>query len=266
MRTPTISLLGFAAALVAGAAPAVADDSITLHAHQPKAGEKWTEEKTEVSVLTADTGTKKVPVSSNKSLKKSVEVTKVSKDTITEEKVTYGAITETSKVDGKDKAVPAKPFANKGYKLSAGTPVTVEALSGTASKDEVEAIRKEEKHFGKADRMDKLLDGKTFKKGVAVKLPSDELAKAFADDDNFKSAEMSLTYKGTTGNIATFDVTLKMDGQNAAGKLEMDTAGTITYDIKTSSPVDMKVKGTLKATGGKVPLDGTIEISEHRAM
>lgn len=266
MRTPTISLLGFAAALVAGAAPAVADDSITLHAHQPKAGEKWTEEKVEITAVTVDANGKKVPVDGKKTLKKSVEVTKVSKDAITEEKVTYGAVTETSKVGGTDKPVPEKAFANKGYKLAAGTPVAVEALKGTASKDEVEAVRKEEKHFGKADRMDKLLDGKTFKKGVAVKLPSDEIAKAFADDDSVKSAEMSLTYKGTTGNIATFDVTLKMAGDTPNGHVVMDTAGTVTYDIKASSPVDMKVKGSLKLTGGKFPADGTIELTEHRTL
>jgi len=239
---------------------AIADDSVTLHYTGPKAGDKWTDDKGTSGTFDVTAGGNKMKISNESSEKLTIEVTKVKDGAVAEEKVSYTSFTEKQSMGGKDNS-KTSPVVGKSYTVAAGSPITVTAASGKAGDDEVDVVRKDQKKVGKPDKMGKLLDGKSFTKDKKVDLPKAELAEALGDSD-MKAASMTMTYRGTTGGMASFDVTLDMEGDANGMHMTANLAGTLKVDPKNVQYGILDVKGAIKGTG-KATLDGTM--SMHQA-
>jgi hypothetical protein len=239
---------------------AYADDSVTLHFTAPKAGDKWTDDKSSSSSFDVNVNGTKAKVTEDASEKETVEVTKVKDGAVTEEKVSYSAFAQKQSMGGKDKPA-AVDLTGKSYTVTAGTPNSVTAASGKASDAEIDLVRKSQRRVGKPDKMAKLFDGKSFTKDKKVELPAAELAEAMGDDSGMKAASMTMTYRGTSGGYANFDVTLDLEGDANGMHLVAKLAGTAKIDPKSSQLGILDVKGSVKGTG-KATLDGTMTMHQ----
>jgi hypothetical protein len=247
-------------ALTLAASPAFGD-TFTLHSNKPKAGDKWTEDKTEQVDLNITVNTSKIALHTTHASTKSVEVVKADGGTITQAKFTYSAFTDKTSMGAHDNT-DATQIVGKTYVLTAGDPLGVAAASGSASDAEVKVLRKLEKRFGKPDRLETVLDGKTFTRDQQVALSSDQIVDAFGDDD-LKGVSMTLTYQGTAGGQASFDIAMKLAGDKDGNHITADVAGHYVADAKTGHSISFDAKGTMTMTG-KATADGTMSISGHK--
>jgi hypothetical protein len=257
MRLPRTSLL---VALALGVTPAFAD-TFTLHANNPKVGDKWTEDKTEQVDLNMTVKGSKIALHTTHADTKAIEITKVDAGTVTQAKYTYAAFTERTTMGSHDNS-DSTPIVGKTYVLTAGDPIGVAAASGSPSDAEVAVVRKLEKRFGKPDRMEAILDGKTFTRDQQVVLSDAQIADALGDSD-LKAASLTLTYRGTANGQASFDIAIKLDGDKDGNHITADLSGHVVADPKTGHTLSFDTKGAMTMTG-KANADGTLTISAHK--
>ncbi|MBA2541756.1 MAG: hypothetical protein H0V17_19085 [Deltaproteobacteria bacterium] len=235
-------------------------DSVTLTERQHQVGDKWTEEKKEVSDLILTANGKKMPLKSERHEKRTVEVLAVDKTGPSRAKYTFTTDTET-------KIAPAPgggPTAIQGktYTLSFGDPYTIAGSQGAVPAAEEDLVRKRVKRFGKADHLGKLLAGKTFVKGKLVKLSVAELTEA-APDPDLKLVAMTLVYTGMRADRALFDVTMKGEGSKGSSTMTLDFKGKIEVDPKTNTPLDARMEAVVKQTGANT-VEGTLRMTTIR--
>jgi hypothetical protein len=160
--------------------------------------------------------------------------------------------------------LPAPTIVGKTYVLEAGDPTTVSTDAGPVPDAEADEVRKNEKRFGRADRMDKLLEGRTFTKDETTELPADEIADVMSEgDDHTKVTRLALTFHNLDRGLAHFDMAMTVEQTNPAGTLTMTLDGPVTLDAERDELVEMSMTGTLTMTGSATA-HGTMTISERR--
>jgi hypothetical protein len=236
-------------------------DSVTLTDRPLAVGDKWTEEKKEVSDLIVTANGQKVPVKSERHEKRVFEVLAVDKNGPTKAKYTFTIDSET-KTAPKPGGGPTA-INGKTYTLTAGSPYTIAGTgAGAVPAAEADLVRKRVKKFGKSDQLGKVLSGKTFVKGKQLQLTAAELAEA-APDPELKLTSVGLTYTGMRGDRALFDVVMKGEGSKGKASMTLEFKGKIEVDPKTNTPLDSKMEAAVKATGAN-PVEGTLKMTTVR--
>jgi hypothetical protein len=246
-------LLSLLFVLPAGVAAA---ETIKLGTKTPAVGEKWSEEKSSsVNMTITVKGQPPLAMTIEETEKKKTEVLAVKDDIVTKAKMTYETKTKTEKAGGQSKGGKS-PIEGKTYTLTAGDPVTVEP-SG-----EADAVRKEEKRFGKPDKMRKAIAGKEYTKGKVVELKPEDGADVFGDKE-FEITKLTLEYTGMDGKNPKFALRVSMKGKGKP--LTMDLKGTVVVDQATAEPLTMDMTGTVKADDKDMKIDGTLTMKGKRS-
>ena len=259
-----LSKLVVIAAIVGAPLPALAQpkaDSVTLTDRPAKVGDRWTEEKTETGDMVVTANGQKLAMKSERVEKRSIEVLAVGPAGPTRARYTFITDSETKRSPKKSDGGPTA-INGKSYTLTAGEPTGVAGEKGPAPEAEAALVRKRVKRFGKADQLGKVLAGKTFLKGKPFEVPAAQLADVTPDPD-LQVVAMALTYTGMKGDLALFDVTMKVEGEKGGSKMKLDFKGKVELDPKTNTPIDTRLEATLTSTGASA-VEGTIKNTTHR--
>jgi hypothetical protein len=244
------------------APPAAGGDSITLTPAPHAVGDKWTEDSVQEMELTISAQGQQIPMVGGEHEVKSIEVLGVTDGVVTKAKYTYTTMEKSQKLGGKEQAKPSS-IAGKTYTLEAGKPLVVTTDAGPAPEAEAKEVADAEKNFGEVDKMDKLLQGKTFVKDQAMDLPAAEIAQAMGDDPSMVVKKLTMTYRGMDGDHALFDMAMVMEQTTPGGKLDMDMTGKAMVDPKTNELVEMSLEGKMHMTG-QATAEGTMKMQKKR--
>lgn len=238
-------------------------DSITIKAAAPAVGAKWSEEKVQVMTLKINEKGGVTELVREGTEKKQVEVLALTGNVVTKAKVAYD-IVEKQTVGGKIQEMPS-PVTGKTYVLDASNgklAITTDA-GAKPSADEIVAIEKDEDNFGKPDRMQALLDGKTFKKGETVDFPADQIKGVMGDAGGRTVTKMSLTYTGNEGTDPAFDWVVAFVQEDRGMKIVSEATGKVVVDVASGELLSMTVEGPIEMTG-KATATGTMKITGTR--
>jgi hypothetical protein len=190
--------------------------------------------------------------------KKKFEVLAVKDDVVTKAKITYDKRSKVEKSGKKEKA-KASAVEGKTYTLTAGDPVTVEPAG------EADDVRKEEKRFGKADKLRLAIAGKEYTKGKSVELKPDDVRDMFGDSGDVEITKFVIEYVGMVGKNAKFTMVAAMKSKKPDQKMAMDLKGTVVVDVASAEPLEMDVTGTMKSDDGQMKIDGSMTMSGRRS-
>ncbi|MBX3159472.1 MAG: hypothetical protein KF773_26105 [Deltaproteobacteria bacterium] len=240
--------------------PAIAAaDSVKLGTKAPTAGETWNEEKSSNLAMNITVkGQPPVPMVISETERKKVVVLAVKDAVVTKAKITYEKKTKVQKSGANEKG-GASPLEGKTYTISAGTPIGVEPAA------DAEAVRKEEKRFGKPDKLRNAVAGKEYTKGKVVELKPEDGHDVFGGDNpDFEVGKLTLEYLGMDGTNAKFAIAVQMRSKKPDQKMSMDFKGTAIVEVPTSELLQMDLTGTVKQDDASAKVDGTLEMKGRR--
>jgi hypothetical protein len=233
----------------------VTGDVITLGHSDPAVGDTWTEEKTDSMSMSLTAQGQSFQMVAGSHEVKTIEVLEVTHGTVTKARITFQTVDHSQKLSGQEQAGPSL-IAGKSYILTAGDPITVSTDAGPAPADETAQVLEIEDRFGKGERLDRVLDGKTFRRDEEVTLSPEEIARSM-DDGGLKVDSLALTYRGMEDDLALFDMKTTMEQPTPSGPISMDLTGKVKVDPKKNEPVSMTLDGNLHMAG-QVTGDGTM--------
>lgn len=170
-------------------------------------------------------------------------------------KVHYLRNAEQSRTGGQTKT-ETLPTAGKTYVLERrGDATVVTTPTGQAPpEDEVEAVKKDYRRFGKPDEVGKSLPTRPLKPGERIPEMEKALAESFADSSERPASieKTKVVFRGREGGIGIFDVSLTMVMAEGPLVLRMPIHGPLrvriadgwTDKVEMSGPIQVSSKGT----------------------
>lgn len=175
-------------------------------------------------------------------------------------RIHYGRVFETTERDGKTNTEP-DPRTQRAYIIERdGDALRVTYDDGSAvAAEEAKKVREENDDdvFDDAGIED-LVAGRTFRKGVALELSSDEAADLFDNDDGTLHGGR-VTWRSTSAGIARFDVAISASEEIGAGILTIEFEGELELDAKKVRPRRASLHGTISGTGSVAGARGSVE-------
>ncbi|MGC4118617.1 MAG: hypothetical protein QM765_29475 [Myxococcales bacterium] len=180
---------------------------------------------------------------------KSQEYLALEGDAPSKVRTTWQEKTSVAKENGVEKPKPSE-LAGKTFVVEAqkNAPPAVAAADGQPLSEAVVAeVQKEHRSLGKPDPVRAAMPARALSPGQKVP----ELAKAVTDalsrdnDDGMKISNVSVTFKGATGDEGRFDVTLRMAKAEGPVAMTIDLKGELKVSCASSLPNSLKLAGPI---------------------
>jgi tRNA A-37 threonylcarbamoyl transferase component Bud32 len=208
--------------------------------------------------------------------RKKVEVLEVTGDVVTRARVTYEEISKTEVIDGDELSAEESPLLGNSYLLSlddGGALVVHDPRGETPSSEELEAVEKDFRVFGRSSSFHDLLPEGAVVQGSSIQL-SGEVLRDLLPLDPKEGAEVEIptavmTLRETRvidGHEAgLFDVKLKMDVRYEKGTMKSELEGELLLALDTCWPLHFELSGPFTAKY-RSPFEGVTYVAAEGEM
>lgn len=248
------------AAQAAGTAPA---GELKIPNLPPKVGDKSTEveDRKMIAKVEPKPGTV-VEVTTVEQRQEDKEVMAVDGDVVTKLKVSYPKVAITESAMGKTKDKPT-PTLGKSYLVWREGDEFKATLAdgGAVSPEELKVLAKGQKRIGRPDVMQQIMAAHAWKQGEVVTMTPAELERLATvvggEDDGGKLTGMSFALQSSDDKVATFTMTMAMEGTTPKGSMKVSLTGTAKVDRNSGRALEVKAEGPFEGNMG-VPITGTM--------
>jgi hypothetical protein len=196
------------------------------------------------------------------------EALAVDKDVLTKERVSFTAAHQ--KLGGDATKDVDLPILNKTYVAIAadGKLTFTDDKGGKLDEAVVKLLAQTIDNVGERDKLGALFGGKSFSKGVAVRLSSAELISLMGGGDQLPTSSMLLTLVENDGKRARFEIAGTMDGGEHGEQVSAAFSGTVTIDLALGRMVDFDLSAQVKTTmiHGKDTTEIEMKLDGHKSM